>query len=575
MFYNMPVIIYEEDNCVLNHKKEIAGLGTRAIIVTGRSSSKKNGSLDDVKCALTEEGISYVVFDEIEENPSTDTVMRASDYGLQNKVDFVIGIGGGSPLDAAKAIAIMICNWDKGESFLFQKTDKVESLPIVAVPTTCGTGSEVTAVSVLTVHKNRTKASLPHRVFPKYALIDAKYLMNAPMSVITATAIDTLAHIIESYINTGVSDFVRMFAKEGLIEWAKNKHVLLGKEAMSIEAARSLLHAAMLGGICIAHAGTTIPHSLSYMVTYEMGAAHGLAVGHFLPGYVRNAAYCDQQFIYQYAGFEDYAELEAFLNATCKVDRINHGLLERCIHSVVNNPAKVAACPYYFDDTILYQMERTKQNMKKGILFDLDGTLWDSSQAVVDSWNYALENYTEETYRCTLDMMRGFMGRTMADIAYLFFDRETKERAIELMDICMKYETQYMEEHGGILFDSLEDTLKALKSKGYFLAVVSNCQEGYIEAFLKYHKLEKYFDDIESYGRTGQDKDYNIKLVVERNKLDKAVYVGDIMSDYNATKKAGLPFIHAAYGFGSVPENTPRIESLKELPDVVCEVIGS
>lgn len=574
MFYKMPVTIYEEDNCVEHHKKEIASLGKKAFIVTGRNSSKKNGSLDDVKRALEEENIAYSIFDEIEENPSTDTVMKARDCGLVQKVDFVIGIGGGSPLDAAKAIAIMIANPNEGEEFLFTKVDIVKALPIVAIPTTCGTGSEVTAVSVLTVHKKRTKASLPHRVFPNYALLDAKYVMCAPMTVITATAVDALAHIIESYINTAVSDFVRMYAKEGLNVWSKSKDVLLGERALTIKDAKNLLHAAMLAGVCIAHAGTTIPHSLSYMITYEMGVAHGTAVGHFLPGYVKNASYEEQQFLYENANFKNYDEFADFIEKTCVVDIISDALMEKTVQSVVSNAAKKAACPFYFNDTILKNMEGKKENMKKGVIFDLDGTLWDSSQAVVDSWNEAIRKFTDEKYYCTLEMMHNFMGRTMEEIGIELFCNETRERAMELLTICMDYENQYIEKTGGILFDGLEEMLQELKQRGYFIAIVSNCQEGYIEAFLKYHKLGKYFNDTENYGRTGRDKDYNIKLVVERNKLDKAVYVGDIMGDYNSTMKAGLPFIHAAYGFGTVPEGTPRVESIREIPDKVVEIIG-
>lgn len=211
--------------------------------------------------------------------------------------------------------------------------------------------------------------------------------------------------------------------------------------------------------------------------------------------------------------------------------------------------------------------------MKKGIIFDLDGTLWDSSTAVVDSWNEALENNTDVDYRVTSDMMKGFMGKTMDTIAYEFFYNETKERAKELMQICMDYETDYIEKHGGILFDGLEDTLVTLREQGYFLAIVSNCQEGYIEAFLTYHGLRNYFDDTENFGKTGKDKDYNIRLVVDRNNLDRAVYVGDIMGDYNSTMKAGLPFIHAAYGFGTVPEGTPKINDIRELPYKVKEII--
>ena len=211
--------------------------------------------------------------------------------------------------------------------------------------------------------------------------------------------------------------------------------------------------------------------------------------------------------------------------------------------------------------------------MKKGILFDLDGTLWDSREAVAASWNEELELLGVD-YRVTKERFNSLMGKTMDEIAYAVFDKEdSKERAIELMTACTDHENEYLSKHGGILYPDLVETLKILKEE-YVLAVVSNCQVGYIEAFLEYHGLNDMFDDTENYGNTGYDKDVNIKLVVERNELDKAVYVGDIMGDYNSTMKAGYPFIHAAYGFGEVPDGTPFVNSFKELPMKVKEVIG-
>ena len=207
---------------------------------------------------------------------------------------------------------------------------------------------------------------------------------------------------------------------------------------------------------------------------------------------------------------------------------------------------------------------------KKAIIFDLDGTLWDSAQAVVDSWNEKITYFPDIDYYITMEQMYGYMGKTMEEIGLSFFNTVSKERALELLKICMDYENLYIEEHGGILFEGLEETLAALKEE-YFLAIVSNCQEGYIEAFLKHHKLEKYFDDTENYGRTKRCKGDNIKLLVERNNVE-AVYVGDTMGDYDATMQAGLPFIHAAYGFGTVPEGTVKINDIRELPEKVKEI---
>jgi phosphoglycolate phosphatase len=169
--------------------------------------------------------------------------------------------------------------------------------------------------------------------------------------------------------------------------------------------------------------------------------------------------------------------------------------------------------------------------MKKGIIFDLDGTLWDSRIGVAESWNDALTAMEGVDYRVDSDTFSAVMGKTMDEIAYAVFDKEdSKERAIELMTACTDHENEYLSMHRGILYPDLVETLKILKEE-YVLAVVSNCQVGYIEAFLEYHKLGKYFDDTENYGNTGYDKDVNIKLVVERNNLDKAVYVGDTERD--------------------------------------------
>ncbi len=151
MFFYMPVKLYTEENCVFKHKKELAALGKRAFLITSRSSSRKNGSLQDVEEALHTEGISTVIFDEIEENPSIETVMKAREQGLEAGVDFVVGIGGGSPMDAAKAIALMIRHFKEGSSYLYQAGSDSSALPVAAVPTTCGTGSETTPYAILTI----------------------------------------------------------------------------------------------------------------------------------------------------------------------------------------------------------------------------------------------------------------------------------------------------------------------------------------------------------------------------------------------------------------------------------------
>lgn len=211
--------------------------------------------------------------------------------------------------------------------------------------------------------------------------------------------------------------------------------------------------------------------------------------------------------------------------------------------------------------------------MKKGIIFDLDGTLWDASEQVTVSWNMALKTIDEFNLRIDKrDMMR-FMGNLLFDIGKMMLPKNLDDaRVREIVDLCIEYEHAYLRKHGAPLFENLLQTLKELK-KEYSLFIVSNCQAGYIEVFLDYFGIWDIFDDYECPGRSGLAKAENIKLICERNKLDKAVYVGDTDGDYCATKAAGLPFIHAAYGYGKPHEPTMAIKRFEDLLTKIKEVI--
>ena len=201
--------------------------------------------------------------------------------------------------------------------------------------------------------------------------------------------------------------------------------------------------------------------------------------------------------------------------------------------------------------------------MKKGILFDLDGTLWDSSEQVVISWNEVLRKY--DLPEITTEDMKRYMGKTMEAIAMMMLPQLDDEKRSIVFGECCDYEVAYLQEHGGVLFEGLEETLKQL-SQDYELFIVSNCQVGYIESFLEYHHLGQYFTEIESYGNTGMGKGPNIRLVVERNHLEQCFYVGDIQGDLNAADEAGIPFVHAAYGFGTVNREVEKIDAITQLP---------
>ncbi|MDR1699615.1 MAG: HAD family hydrolase [Lachnoclostridium sp.] len=210
--------------------------------------------------------------------------------------------------------------------------------------------------------------------------------------------------------------------------------------------------------------------------------------------------------------------------------------------------------------------------MRTGIIFDLDGTLWDSSIPVVESWNHVLRDCEDVDYLITREDMLAEMGKTMDQIMEDLFPAITVTRRQELLKRCCEEEEKWLEKKGAVLFPELEETLKILY-RSFDLFIVSNCQSGYIETFLKVNRLGQYIKDVECWGNTEKRKGENIKLVIERNRLEKAVYVGDTNGDKEAAEAAGIPFIYAEYGFGEVENYKYSIQSLNELPERLKDVL--
>ena len=209
--------------------------------------------------------------------------------------------------------------------------------------------------------------------------------------------------------------------------------------------------------------------------------------------------------------------------------------------------------------------------MKQGIIFDMDGTLWDSADGVAKSWTQVIHNEYKKDMDITEADVKSVMGKTMDVIAQIVFPELDKEAQQVLLEKCCDWENEYLRRNGGKLFPKLEDTLKKLKGQ-YHLYIVSNCQSGYIEAFLDYYNFGQYFEDIECYGNNEKSKGDNIRLVMERTGLEQTIYVGDIQGDYDATMQAGATFIHAKYGFGTINTEVAEIEKFSDLPEVAARV---
>jgi len=334
MQFYVPTNIYVEKDCVKNHAKDLLAIGKRALIVTGHSSAKANGSLNDVTEVLNDGGVAYQIFDEVEENPSTDTVGKGAQVAREFSADFIIGIGGGSAIDAAKAMAVLLLNPDLNADELHKApSHPLNHAPVVAVPTTCGTGSEATPVAIITNHKINLKKSIPHRIFPVLALVDGKYLASAKKQLVVNTAVDALAHMVESILNVHSNVLNRMCPEYGLKLWGECKEALIAsvasENAAPIDASlyEKLMYTSTIAGMSIAMTSTAVPHGMSYDLTLSKGTPHGPAVGYFLAAYVeicQKKVPADVEKILSLLGLknvEEFAEMLRKLIGTCTVSR--------------------------------------------------------------------------------------------------------------------------------------------------------------------------------------------------------------------------------------------------------------
>ena len=288
--YYMPTKVIAGVDVVKQNRSNLL-IGTKAMIVTGKTSGMRSGALQDVTELLDEHHIPYLIYDCIENNPSIESTVEGGKVAREFGADFLIGIGGGSPLDACKAIAVYAMNEPiSGSSFdvydIFKGSYPNKPLPMVAIPTTAGTGSEVTQYAILTLHDEKNKRSFTSPdVFYRTAFLDGRYMMNLPLQIARNTAIDAISHLIESYTVSGSSPASEYMALEGLRQMGKQLDNLKNG-SLDVESCTNLLWAACLGGCVIAQTGVTIVHSMGYPLTYYKDIPHGMANGWLLTTYM-------------------------------------------------------------------------------------------------------------------------------------------------------------------------------------------------------------------------------------------------------------------------------------------------
>jgi len=203
-----------------------------------------------------------------------------------------------------------------------------------------------------------------------------------------------------------------------------------------------------------------------------------------------------------------------------------------------------------------------------GIIFDVDGTLWDSTDIVAYSWNKIITENTGINPHITGDGLKSLFGKTMDELTSALLPSLSKEERTRIGYLCFDHENAFLASHPGTLYPGVREVFESL-SQETDLFIVSNCQSGYIEVLLQTCNLEKYIKDHLCFGETQAAKNETIRLLMKRNHLEEVVYVGDTQGDFDACQKAGVPFVLAEYGFGDVPDAQMRIQTMEELPDLL------
>ncbi len=267
-----------------------ARFGRRCLLVTVPVYPALAATLEKIRTSLQDAGLAVAHFNGVIPNPTTDVIAAGARLAREFKADVILGLGGGSSLDAAKAIAVEATHEGSCWDYLFfkpsQPTEK--TLPVVAVTTTSGTGSHVTQVAVVTNPREKNKSALYHpRIYPRVGIVDPELMVTAPNHVTATTGFDVLAHAFESFINPGGSPYTDMMAVEAMQIVARRLPAAVENGA-DLAARTDMAWADTLGGLCIANAGVTLPHGIGMAMSgLYPHVAHGEALACIYPAILR------------------------------------------------------------------------------------------------------------------------------------------------------------------------------------------------------------------------------------------------------------------------------------------------
>ncbi|MFH2000077.1 MAG: iron-containing alcohol dehydrogenase [Planctomycetota bacterium] len=280
--FHLPVEILFGRGRIVELGERMRASWKSVLIVTDRNVAKNTEHLDRIRALL--KGRNLSLFDAVEENPSFSTVEKGRAAARELGADLILGLGGGSPMDVAKGIAVVSANAGTMEDYMAGESLENDPLPVVCIPTTSGTGSEVTPFAVFTDPKEESKKGFSHTgIFPVFSIIDPELTFTMPEHVIIDTGLDALTHAVEACLSVASFPFIDMMALESvkLIIDSLHKASLKDRDAMI-----RMAYASMLAGAAIAHASTILLHIMGYPLTVYRGVSHGRANAALLPAFM-------------------------------------------------------------------------------------------------------------------------------------------------------------------------------------------------------------------------------------------------------------------------------------------------
>lgn len=284
-FY-MPVHVISGKDAVIRHAAQLRALGSSCLIVTGGHSAIASGAQSDLITALESCGITHQIFNEIGPNPLLSSCRKAGKLAASFDADFIVGIGGGSPLDAAKATAVFAPNSELSDEDFYTYNWPNSPLPIVLIGTTSGTASEVSAASILTCEDGRKRSV--GNLHAALSFADAKYTYSMSREVTATTALDAFAHAVEGFLSPQCGDVITVFAHKAIpMLWDGIKKIDSGEE-ITDELHEQLYYASLWAGLVLNANGTSFPHPFGYILTEDFDIPHGRACTTFMPALIHH-----------------------------------------------------------------------------------------------------------------------------------------------------------------------------------------------------------------------------------------------------------------------------------------------